>query len=56
MESTRAIGIIIKVRVSFTTVAVVSAVLLPLRVLQAVDAATTDEVSLTAVPANKPNP
>ena len=53
--STKVIGIIARVRVSFTIVAV-SKVLLPCIPSQAVAAAVTDEVSLTAVPANNPNP
>ena len=50
--STKVIGIIARVLVSFTIVAV-SKVLLPCIPSHAVAAAVTDEVSLTAVPAEK---
>ena len=53
--NTSVIGIIASVRVSFTTVAV-SSVLLPCIPSHAAAAAVTEEVSLTAVPANKPKP
>lgn len=48
-------GIMARVRVSLTTVAV-SSVLLPCSPSQTVAAAVTEEVSLIAVPANSPNP
>ena len=53
--NTRVIGMIAKVRVNFTMVAA-SNVLLPCIPSQAAAAAVTEEVSLIAVPANKPNP
>ena len=54
--STKVMGMIAKVRVSLTMVASVSAVSLPAALLQVVAAATTEEVSFTAVPAHMPNP
>lgn len=53
--STNVMGIIARVLVSFTIVAV-SKVLLPWIPSQAVAAAVTEDVSLTAVPAKRPNP
>lgn len=52
----KVMGIIAKVRVSFTIVARDNAVSLPAILLHVVAAATTEEVSLTAVPAHIPKP
>ena len=54
--STKVIGMMARVRVNFTMVAKVKAVSLPTALLQVVAAATTEEVSFTAVPAHMPNP
>lgn len=55
--STRVIGIIAKVLVSFTVVALASTAPFVLYILsQAEAAAVTEEVSLTAVPANRAKP
>ncbi len=54
--STRVIGTIIRVLVSLTMVAKPRAVLLPAALLHAAPAATTDDVSLIAVPAHIPKP
>ena len=52
----KVMGMIASVRVSLTIVASVSAVSLPTALLQVVAAATTEEVSFTAVPAHMPKP
>lgn len=54
-ESAKVIGIIAKVRVSLTTVAISSALLPVCIPSQALAVAVTEEVSLTAVPAKRPN-